>query len=126
MPRQYDLERLERDLDEEQTRVPRKALDAVTAEANVVRDNWRTYMRARSKHGHIPYLPGAITHSVTPGGTGPEAEVGPDKTLTQGPLGNLLEFGSRNNRPHEDGYRAVREREVPFEARVDQIARGFL
>ena len=123
---QYDLIRLENDLRAEYTRVPRKTREAVKAQADVVRDMWRVKMKARSQYGHIPWLPSAITHSMLREPDGPAAEIGPDKRKTQGPLGNLLEFGSRNNKPHRDGYASVQAAEVPFEARVDLIAKGFL
>ena len=126
MARQWDLERLERDLKRERSRVLRRSREAVAETATEVRDTWRSRMRARSHHGHIPYLPNAITSTVSAGDHGPEAEVGPDKSRRQGPLGNLLEFGSRNNKPHRDGYTALREREEAFVERIDQIARGAL
>lgn len=126
MAKQHDLLRLENDFRREYTRVPRKAREAVAAEATIVRDSWRVYMRARSQYGHIPWLPKAITHTVRTDADGPAAEIGPDKRKKQGPLGNLLEFGSRNNKPHRDGYRALREREAPLETRIQIIAKGLL
>lgn len=122
---QHDLDRLIRDLDGEKTRAPRKAREAIATEAPIVREDWRARMRARSHYGHIPYLPSAITVSFQ-GDLAPEAEIGPDKQRTQGPLGNLLEFGSRNNRPHKDGYRALQGRENSLAARIETIARGLL
>lgn len=125
MARQYDLARLIRDLDREPPRALRKAREAVAEEAPVVRESWRARMRARSQYGHIPYLPSAITVTIR-GGLDPEAEIGPDKLRTQGPLGNLLEFGSKNNRPHKDGYRALQGREDSLAARIETIAKGLL
>lgn len=48
---------------------------------------------------HAPAYPASITYDITdsPGGT--EAEIGPDKERRQGALGNILEFGTRNNGP---------------------------
>lgn len=127
MPEQYDLRRLERDLGEEPRRAVRKARDAVADLAPVVRDSWRSRMRARSRYGHIPHLPKAITADrVLMDMEGPEVEIGVDKIRTQGPLGNLLEFGSRNNKPHQDGYKALQAAEAPFVERIERIARGFL
>lgn len=124
MAKQYDLLRLERDFGLEPARATLKAREAVSSEAPIVRDSWRSYMRARSQYGHIPYLPKAITHTINRGEI--SVEVGPDKQRTQGPLGNLLEFGSRNNRPHRDGYRALLEREIPFTEKIARIAKGLL
>lgn len=123
---QWDLTRLIRDLDREPPRATAKARAAVAEEAPVVRESWRTRMRARSQYGHIPYLPKAITVSMLREPDGPAAEIGPDKMRTQGPLGNLLEFGSRNNRPHMDGYRALQGREDSLANRIEIIARGLL
>ncbi|MFC6017797.1 hypothetical protein ACFP2T_16470 [Plantactinospora solaniradicis] len=51
---------------------------------------------------HAPYYPRSISYDTKQTATGAEAEVGPDKHRRQGPLGNLIEFGSINNppRPH--------------------------
>jgi hypothetical protein len=57
---------------------------------------------ARRTVGRGPYTPAyasSITYDVTPSAEGAEAEIGPDKGLPQGALGNLIEFGSRNNAP---------------------------
>lgn len=48
---------------------------------------------------HAPALPAAVSYDVIPGFGGVSVEVGPDKSRRQGPLGNLLEFGSMNNAP---------------------------
>ncbi|MEV7422869.1 hypothetical protein [Streptomyces sp. NPDC091212] len=52
-----------------------------------------------SGHAHLPAYPATITYDVKRGAAGPEAEIGPDKGRSQGPLGNLIEYGSRNNAP---------------------------
>ena len=44
-----------------------------------------------------------------------EAEIGPDKLRPQGPLGNLIEFGSINNPPHPGGLPAALREEPRFE-----------
>lgn len=49
---------------------------------------------------HAPALPASVSYDVIPGFGGVSVEVGPDKSRRQGPLGNLLEFGSVNNPPH--------------------------
>lgn len=61
--------------------------------------------------------PYAITFDEPEGSAGFGAgsfrvEIGPDKGRTQGPLGNLLEYGSVNNGPSHDGARAL-EDEAP-------------
>jgi hypothetical protein len=51
---------------------------------------------------HAPAYPRSITYDSHESVSGPWAEIGPDKNLRQGSLGNLIEYGSRNNsaRPH--------------------------
>ncbi|MEV6124380.1 hypothetical protein AB0M23_28385 [Streptomyces sp. NPDC052077] len=52
-----------------------------------------------SGHRYLPAYPSSITYTVSRGAAGPEAEIGPDKGRPQGPLGNLIEYGSVNNAP---------------------------
>lgn len=57
-------------------------------------------MRAEaSGHAHSPHFPNSITHDVKAHFGGIEAEIGPDKGLTQGALGNILYFGTSKNGP---------------------------
>ncbi len=49
---------------------------------------------------HAPHYPRSITYDVSLQGTSIVGEVGPDKDLTQGALGNLIEYGSVNNPPN--------------------------
>jgi hypothetical protein len=55
-----------------------------------------------------------------------EAEIGPDKGKRQGALGNLLEYGSVNNPPHNDGKRAADKEQDKFAEAVLKTAAGFL
>lgn len=50
-------------------------------------------------HAHAPYFPSSITHDVKVRVGGIEAEIGPDKGLRQGALGNILYFGTSKNGP---------------------------
>jgi hypothetical protein len=50
-------------------------------------------------HAHLPQYPNSITYDITTSPTHAEAEIGPDKELGQGALGNLIEYGSRKNAP---------------------------
>lgn len=75
---------------------------------------------------HAPHYPQAITYDVEilPGVV--TAEVGPDKDRRQGALGNLIEYGSANNPPHNDLGKAL-DREVPVvEQFVTQIGGAIL
>ncbi|MCA1218698.1 hypothetical protein [Streptomyces sp. 8L] len=73
-----------------------KVKQAVTVTARKVRDSARQRV---SGYAHLPAYPYSITYDVTESAAGAEAEIGPDKDRTQGPLGNLIEYGSRKNAP---------------------------
>lgn len=62
---------------------------------NIVKD-WR---QRASGLRHAPLYPRSITFDAGWKGSAYEAEIGPDKDLPQGALGNLLTFGSANNPP---------------------------
>lgn len=78
--------------------------------AQRVKERWRANERRRSGRS-APAEPSSITFDVEVASIGLgfiEAVIGPDKALRQGPLGNLLEFGSVNNPPHNYGGRALK------------------
>lgn len=50
-------------------------------------------------HPHIPAYPFSISYDTFHTEFASQAQIGPDKTKRQGPLGNLLEYGSVNNAP---------------------------
>jgi hypothetical protein len=71
---------------------------------------------------HAPRLPFAISYDTAELVGGASAVIGPDKTKTQGALGNLLEFGSANSGPHPAGQAALDREEPRFLAALEQIA----
>jgi hypothetical protein len=77
---------------------------------NVKRD-WR---RSWAGFRHAPLVAASITYDLSRGAGWRAAEIGPDKDLPQGPLGNLIEFGSVNNPPHPGGLRAALREEPRF------------
>jgi hypothetical protein len=88
-----------------------------------IKNDWRARW---SGHRHIPHLPSAITYDLTSHGEVHEAEIGPDKTRTQGPLGSIIEFGTRNNAPMPGGRPAGRAEEPRFvRAAGDAAAKGI-
>ena len=96
---------------------PKEAHDVVEKSAKDIRDDWRDRWRGL---GDAPYLWAAVTYDVN----GTHAEIGPDKSLTQGPLGNLLEFGSINNAPRPAGTLALDANEPHFaKGAEDMLAR---
>lgn len=92
-----DLNDLAADLLRAAETVPDRAERVVSRGAlNIKRD-----ARARiSGHPrHLPHYPSSITYDIDRAGSSVTASIGPDKDLTQGPLGNLIEYGSVNNAP---------------------------
>lgn len=92
---------------------------------NIKRD-WRKNARQTApKHARL--YPKSINFDLLT--FGPDqllAEIGPDKGGPQGALGNLLEYGSVKNPPHNDGGRALAAELPRFEAEIDAItARGL-
>lgn len=67
---------------------------------------------APTRNARAPY---AITYDTKIGKTSVDAEIGYDKDKSGGALGNLLEYGSRNNPPHRDLGRALDNEESRFE-----------
>lgn len=108
-----DLARLAQDLHQAPESVRRESLAVVKKGALNVKNEWRDNARETAPP-HGPHYPSSITFDVERTAEGVEAEVGPDKELQQGALGNLLEFGSVNNPPHNDGGRALRTEEPRF------------
>lgn len=85
-----------------------------------VKNGWRANATATAGR-HARLYPSSISFDMRPHPTGASAEIGPDKGRPQGPLGNLLEFGSVNNPPHMDGARALAAEEAAFVAHVAAI-----
>jgi hypothetical protein len=77
------------------------------------------------QNAHAPY---AITYDTTSGSTKTSivAEIGYDKDLPGGDLGNLLEYGSRNNPPHRDLGRALDVETPRFETVLAEAAMRLL
>lgn len=80
---------------------PVLAAKAATAAAVTARKIQQSARGRVGGHRHIPRYPTSITYDVYGGPFFVEAEIGPDKDRAQGPLGNLLEYGSIHNAPIE-------------------------
>lgn len=52
-----------------------------------------------SGHKYLPRYPYSITYDTKITAEGVEGEIGPDKGLPQGPLGNIVEYGTSKNAP---------------------------
>lgn len=74
---------------------------------------------------HAPAFPHSITYDIEGSGnraTGSNlrADIGPDKDLPQGSLGNLIEFGSVNNPPQGIMHGALQANEADFERGIER------
>lgn len=86
-----------------------------------VKNEWRSNAVATSGR-HARRYPYSVSYDVWSTLAGARAEIGPDKGRPQGALGNLLEFGSVNNPPHNDGGRALAAEAPRFAAQIAALA----
>ncbi|MFF4600558.1 hypothetical protein [Amycolatopsis sp. NPDC001319] len=75
-------------------------------------------------HPTFRYFPGSISYDVTDGGMG--AEIGPDKNLVQGALGNLLYFGTSRTAGVLDINRPLNEETPRFADALADVAEDIL
>lgn len=118
-----DLRSLAHDLSEAPRKAQRDVLEVVEHGAVNVKEGWRDNARLSAGHAAWRY-PDSISYDLNLGAAlvgRVEAEIGPDKSKPQGPLGNLLEFGSPHSPPHNDGGRALRAEAPKFEQALAAI-----
>lgn len=77
-------------------------------------------------YAHLPQYPRSITYDVTRTGGVVTGEVGPDKNKRQGPLGNLIEYGSINNAPIPHLAPALDAEEPRFVRALEDMAERLL
>lgn len=92
------LNELVADLRRAESSIQRNAAAVVERGALNVKNDARQFAQGIA---HAPLYPESIDYSIHPAGLSGViwAEIGPDKSKPQGPLGNLLEYGSVNNAP---------------------------
>jgi hypothetical protein len=118
-----DLRSLAHDLSEAPRRAQRDALAVVERAAVQVKNGWAANA-TKSSGRHAKLYPASISYDMSLGAALVgviEATIGPDKSKPQGPLGNLLEFGSVNNPPTNDGGRALRAEAPLFELALADV-----
>ncbi len=98
-----DVQQLAADLANSEV-TPAQARVAVRSVCENVKATWR---ENASGLAHARAYPFSIGYSTQERPFGADAEVGPDKDRAQGPLGNLLEYGSVNNAPGNHGGQAL-------------------
>jgi hypothetical protein len=86
-----------------------------------IKNAWRDNA-TQTAGAHARLYPATISYDLHPAGMLIEAEVGPDKAKPQGPLGNILEFGTSSQAGHNDGGRALDAEEPRFLAQAEALA----
>lgn len=89
--------------------------------AQNVKTSWRANAAA-SAGAHARLYPSSISYDVITAPGVVEAEIGPDKGRVQGPLGNILEFGTSTQAGHNDGGQALDDEEPRFLEQIEALA----
>lgn len=89
--------------------------------AQNVKTSWRANAAA-SAGAHARLYPASISYDVITAPGVVEAEIGPDKGRVQGPLGNILEFGTSTQAGHNDGGQALDDEEPRFLEQIEALA----
>lgn len=92
----FGLQAVVSDLEAFATHLTVNARKAVQVTSQKVRDDARNRITG---HKYLPAYPYSITYSTKYTGDGIEGEIGPDKGRPQGPLGNIIEYGTSKNAP---------------------------
>lgn len=94
----------------------------VQASAKTIRNEARKNVKksAPVQNAHAMY---AITYNTGFTKTGVDAEIGYDKDINGGPLGNLLEYGGGGDKspPHRDLGRALDAEQPRFESALSKL-----
>lgn len=114
-----DLELWIEDLGKAGEELHQEARHVVEKGALNVKQDWRDRWMGHPKIRHLPW---AITYDITADDdTIISYEIGPDKDLLQGPLGNIIEFGTVNNAPIEGGMPALDAEEPRYTRAVGDL-----
>lgn len=117
------LHELVADLDKAASRSVTAVRAVVERGAVNVKKDWR---QRWSGIGHAPSLAAAVTYDVSFGLGRVSAEVGPDKNLRQGALGNVIEFGTSKNGPIPGGLPALEAEQPRFERALEDLGEKAL
>lgn len=116
-----DVHRLQRHLARGIPQARRDTRKVTARGALNIKKEWRQNARTTAPK-HAKHYPKAVGFDVFT--FGPDqvlAIIGPDKAGPQGALGNILEYGSVKNPPHNDGGRALINETPRFEAQMALI-----
>lgn len=116
-----EVDRLAAELEVDADAIRKKVPPVVRKGALNIKDG----MRADATNArHYKHFSRSITYDETNGGMG--AEIGPDKALVQGALGNILYFGTSKNTPVLN-LEGPLEKELPrFESALADVAEEIL
>lgn len=92
-------------------RISPRARQAVEVAARKTKDRARE-LTSGSKY--LPHLPGSIEYDMLDGNNSISAEVGFERSKTQGKLGNIYEYGSRYFPARGPLTQAIHEQEADF------------
>lgn len=130
-----ELDKLAADLGDVGEKAGQHVRRAVEISARNVKEYWAENAKGMD---HAPAFPASITYDMGAnhsllrnvfGGGGAnsiQADIGPDKDRTQGALGNLIEYGSRNNPPMGLGHGALQRESENFEWQISKAAHESL
>lgn len=114
-----------RELDQWGAIVARAGADALTEGEGIVAKgslNIKNDARRLAPHGpHSPYYEASISYDLAHGADFVESEIGPAEGRRQRGLGNLLEYGSRNNPPHPHHEPAADAEEPRFYQQSEEL-----
>lgn len=107
-------DRWDRDYAEARRGADREFRRVVSKGALNVKLDWARRWAALGRH--LPHIGRSISYDVRSSGSVHTAEIGPDKTRAQGPLGTIIEDanGAARNRATHAGNRAGRAEESKF------------
>lgn len=88
----------------------------------------RTMQDEAKSSGYYRHFSRSITYDNRPSRSGRsiEREIGPDKGRTQGALGNILYFGTRNNAPVLDVESGLRKEEPAYVRHMGEMAERLI
>lgn len=116
----HELVALTKDLERAAAIALAAAAKVVTKAAVNIKTDARQRVAGLAHAPRYPYSIGFDQVYVTR--TGAQTEVGPDKDKTQGPLGNILEYGTKKNPPHPHMGPAGEAEEPKFARAMEDLA----
>jgi hypothetical protein len=118
-----DMAALVADLGKIPGRMVKDQVAVVTKGAQNVKKDWANRWSGLS---HAPHIHRAISYDVNTRPGEVSAEIGPDKDKMQGPLGNVIEYGTSNNAPIPGGGPALKAEEPRLVKAVGDMLEDIL